>query len=1040
MKKLLLLLLAVLPLSVFGQTPIGGVVTDSHGAPLPGVNIQVKGTSRGVQSDFDGNFSIELTTGDVLLFSYVGFVVKEVTYASQQSLSVTMEEDTASLDEVVLTGYTKQSTRDIVSSVSVIQADDFIATSPVSLEQALQGQASGITVGAEGGPGGKAAVRIRGFGTVNDNDPLYIIDGTQSTADLNDINPADIKSIQILKDASAASIFGVRASNGVIVIETKKGSRNQKTTFSVDSYVGVDYIPRSAFPDLANPQQLANADWQAHFNTVRGDSDPSNDNTPPSNQQFGSGPTPVLPNYITPAGSQTADESQYREDNRITRANKSGTDWFDEFYNAAVVQNTNISMAGGSETSNYYWAVGLLDQQGVGLETNFNRYNTRLNSSHEINNRFRMGENFNFAYTEKVEAVNNQNEGGVVGQLYRIHPLIPVRDVAGNFAGTQSPGLGNGANPIAVAFNNRNNKDKRFRVLGNMFAELDIIDGLTMKTNLGLEYLHSDFSVFNPPSPQNEAAVFNNALTEFSSTFTRTIWTNALTYNKKIGAHDFNIFGGLEFQKANLESISATRTTLLFNEPENFIYLNLGTDGIANSGTGGKGALFSAFTKIDYKFDDKYIFGFTLRRDESSSFSESNRTDYFPAVSAGWRVSNEDFLSDSSAITDLKIIGSYGELGNERIPLRLANQYTSGLDFINYPNGNTSLATGYYLASRGNPDLKWETTKTLNFGFDVTFFNELNLKFDWYTADTEDMLINSPQDPAVFGDVNTIFKNIGVMNNTGIDLGVGYGHKTASGFNYDIQVNLSHYKNEVVELDPDKSNVFLAGSESFGQTISRTAAGEPLASFYGLVSEGLDENGRIKFKDVDGDGVFDQDKDRDFIGNPHPDFTYGINFSADYKSFDVSLLIQGSQGNDIYNFTKYFTETNVFPGQKSLDYINAWTPSNTGASVPALTTDSDVIGLESSVSSHFVEDGSYLRLKNIQFGYSLPDTFIESIKMDKLRIYIQAKNILTITGYEGLDPEISIQDFDGGSNSDIGIDRGAYPISRSLLLGLSASF
>ena len=1033
MKKLLSCIGVLFPIILFSQTTLTGTVSDANGISLPGVNISVQNTTRGTQTDFDGKYTIQVDQGETLVFSYVGFQLQEVSYNGQNTLNILLQEDASELATVVLTGYSKQSVRDIVSSVAVIKADDFIATAPLSVEQALQGQAAGVTVNAEGGPGGATAVRIRGFGSVNSNDPLYVIDGSQSSAQLNDINPADIESIQILKDAAAASIFGVRSANGVVVIETKKGRRNQESKLSVDAFTGFDFIPKNVFPELANPQQLADALWQASVNTIG--------NTP-THPQFGSGASPSLPNFITPSNTDSVDPASYSETNRITRANKEGTDWFNEFYDTGIIHNANLGLSGGSNTANYYWGIGMLDQEGVALASNFARYNTRINTEFEIGNRFRIGENFNFSYSERVELPNNQNEEGPIGQIYRIHPLIPVRDIAGNFAGTRSQGLGNGKNPVAIATRNQDNKDRRFRAIGNVFAELDIIEGLYARTNLSLEYNTGQFTNFSPPSPEDEAAVLNNSLSEATFENSRRIWTNTLNFDRVFGEHNITALAGTEFQEFISRNFSASRTDFLFNGPSNFRFLNLGRDGFANTGAGGAFSLYSLFGKVDYKYKDRYLFSATLRRDASSLFTQDNRLGVFPAFSAGWRISEESFLENSALFSEWKLKASYGIQGNDQIPARTSNLFGISIDFDGFPITNGDVTPGFSLSARGNPNLTWETTETINIGTDMLLLDKITLGFEWYRAITEDMLVEVPIDPTFAGNNNGQFQNVGRMRNTGFDLNLGYNNTWENGFTFDVALNLSRYSNEVVELNPTNPDAFIQGNAAINQNIfNRTQVGQPLASFYGLAFEGIDDNGRAVFRDIDGNGEFNSDGDRTFIGNPHPDFTYGLNVNAAYKNFDLAILIQGSQGNDIYNFTRYFTETPVFNGQKTLDYINAWTPTNRGSLIPALSNDPDIVGRESSVSSRFVEDGSYLRLKNIQLGFTVPQGFSKQFGMDKLRIYLQGKNLLTLTDYSGLDPEIGLQSFtDITANLNLGVDRGGYPISRTILFGVSASF
>ncbi|GGX33040.1 TonB-dependent receptor [Aquimarina muelleri] len=1011
------------------QNMLRGKVLTGLKEPLPGASIIIKGTNKGTQTDFDGNYELEVLEGDILVFSYVGFSPKEVKYSGQSMLNITLIEDTSELNEVIVTGYTKQNTRSITGSVSVVESKDIAATTPSSIEQALQGQASGVTVGVEGGPGGNAAVRIRGYGTINGNDPLYVIDGVQTGQGLSDLNPDDIASIQVLKDAAAASIYGIGAANGVIIITTKNGKKNNKVLFTYNAVTGVDFIPNSVFPKMATPQQLADAYWQAS----------ANDGIAISHPQYGSGATPILPDYILPQGvSGTVDESTYSyPDNRITRANKNGTDWFDEFFNSAFVQQHNIGVRGGSEFSKFYVGIGVLDQKGVAIETSFDRYNLRVNSEFDVKDNFRIGETLNVSYSEKIgisDPLNdndNQNNDSQLAALYRLHPMIPVYDIGGNYAGTaNTPGVGIGNNAVAIAHRNKNNVTETLRAIGSIYAELDITNDLLLKTVFTADLGSSKFSFFQPIDYENSSAKAVNQLRETSTDVINTNWYNILQYTKRVrDVHNIDIFIGTEFKRNNFETFYAQVSGFLLTTPD-ITFLNAGT-GASNVGSGqSKSSSFSVFGKADYAYDDKYLLSATLRRDESSKFEGGNQVGTFPAVSVGWRISGESFLQDSPIINNLLLKLSWGELGNDNIPaFRGVTAYGPSLSFNNY-NGQT----GYFLTNIGDPNLSWETTTTTNLGIAGTFFNNaININLDVYESVTKDMLLPTPVDPTVYGNtVNTIYRNLGQMTNRGLDLGVTYSNTPDHKFKYSIGVNVSHYNNNVDFLDKNNPspipNPVLGSQTSFETT--NTGRGNPISSFVGYTWQGIDQTtGRAI---ITGDA-------RDVIGNPHPDFTYGINFNADYKNFDMSFLFQGSQGNDVYNLTKFWTDFYNFEGGKSIDYIqNSWSSTNRNGSLPALTLRPD----EAVGSSYYIEDGSYLRLKNISFGYSLNEKITSKLKVGKIRFFVQGKNLLTFTKYSGLDPEINLTNYTNQqqANLEIGVDRGAYPVSRSLNLGLNVTF
>ncbi len=1011
---------------LFQEKIVTGTVVDKDGVPLPGVNVFLKNTNQGTTTDFDGKYSISTTDNAILVFSFLGFLTQEISVQGKAEINVILKEDVDQLDEVIVTGYSAQSTRDITGAISIVNSEELESVAPTSIEQALQGQAAGITVGNEGGPGGSAAVRIRGFGTVNGNDPLYIIDGTPTNSGLLDINPNDIESLQILKDASAAAIYGIRAGNGVIIITTKKGSANQKPKLNIDTWTGVSFVPNSVFPDIATPQQHADAVWRASIN---------NTGNTPSHPQFGNGPTPVLPNYIIPFGSDTAGDEPYSlENNRITLANKEGTDWLDELFNSAFVHNINMSASAGTENFKSYFSLNLLDQNGVALASDFYRITLRANTEFEISDKFKVGENVSLSYTERTSIDRNQSTDGTISAAIRMHPLIPVYDEGGNFAGSGAIGLGNADNPIARALRGKDNNDINTRMLGNFFGEYEIIQGLIFKSNLGFDLSSFNSSNFFPIAREGETVGVTNRLEERNITNNIYTWFNTLNYNNTFGKHSVEALAGTEYNFNSRNDFGASRTGFLFDEALNTRVLDLGTSNITNFGTAVKTSYFSIFGKVDYKFDDRYLLSFTLRRDGSSQFTEGNKYGTFPSGSIGWRISNENFMRDSKFITNLILKAGYGVIGsNASIPASdVADILSPNIEFDAYPFNGT-LNTGYALASRGNPELTWETTTTTNIGLSATLFNQLDIEVDIYNSLTEDLLVNDEGDPTVLGVTNIIRRNLGEVENKGFDINVRYSSSNKNKFTYGIGVNLSRYVNEVKFLDPDNLTKFLDGSTFRNHRPNRTIAGQPLAAFFVKRFLGKDENGRFIFEDIDGDGDTDRE-DRVFIGNPHPDFTFGINFNAAYENWDISMLWQGSYGNDIYNFNKYFLDFNTFPGSKSVDYVQE-------NGLPALTTSNTLIDNESDPSSFYLEDGSYIRMKNIQIGYSMPKDAIKSLGIDVMRLYIQGKNLLTITDYSGLDPEISLANF-GSTNRNLtlGVDGGAYPIDRQILIGVNVTF
>ena len=1024
---------------IFAQTTVTGTVSDADG-PLPGANVVVKGTTNGTTTDFDGKYQLDAVPQDgLLVFSFVGYATQEVNVNGQNEISVGMTEDANTLGEVVLTGYTTQNTRDITGSVSVVKEETLQELAPTSVEAALQGIVPGVVVGNEGGPGGASSVRIRGYGTVNDNDPLYIIDGSPSQNGLTDLNPADIRSMQVLKDAASASIYGNRAANGVIIISTKGGSYDRGVEVAFDATVGYDFISSNQYPTLANPQQQAEIDWARQIN----------DGVAPTHPQYGSGAVPILPDYITPAGYTGADIplDQYSSSNRLQKANKSGTDWFGEFFQPGLVQNYNMGIQGGDEKSKFYIGTGALVQEGTILYTSFNRYNLRANSEFKVGGRVRFGENFNVSYSEQREVQQNQSVEGGAGFLYRIQPIIPVYDESGYWGGTQSSGLGNGQNPVADQWRAKDNIQTEMRILGNVYAEVDIIEGLVFRTNMGLDYATGQFPQYFFVNSNDGEPVSSNSFSEQTFIFRSATWANTFNYETTFGKSSISALLGSEFQSRDFRQWGAGRTQYLI-ESVDYRYLDRGEQSITNQGSGAKDSYFSIFAKVDYSFDDRYLVSLTYRRDQTSAFTEENRTGHFPAASVGWRISSESFMDNAEIISDLKLKAGYGELGNASIPGgRTSSTFGSDLSFSNYAisGGNNSATAGYNQLTLGNPNLVWETSKTLNIGFDAAFQNNRwFIAFDWYDKTTEGMLLQqSGLDPTVFGNVGAPYANAGDMKNTGFDLELGFSDNLSDDILMTVTANVSQYKNEVISLG--EAGAPIPGNSARDQRPTLTAEGQPISSFFGYTFDGIFQTqaevdahatqdgaavGRFIVRDVSGDGKIDAE-DRGFIGSPHPDFTWGLNFRLEFRNWDFAFLFTGTQGNEVYNFTKWFTDFVAFPGAKSIDYWDSWRPDNTGAKLPQLTNAAPAH--EDEASNYYVEDGSYARLKNLTIGYN----FLDLKGINNLKLFLQFKNIFTITNYSGLDPEINLQNYDGDTaNQDIGVDRGAYPQAKSVMLGL----
>lgn len=1018
------------------QSTITGTVLDDSGQPLPGANVVEKGTTNGTQTDFDGNYSLNVSDGATLVFSYIGFKSTEVAVNGQSSVNATLAEDAAALDEVIVTGYSTQTRGDLTGSVGSVDVSEATKAPIVNAAEALQGRVSGVTITNNGSPGATPVVRIRGYGTGNSNDPLYIIDGVQTDdpSILNSINPADIAQMNVLKDGAAA-IYGARASNGVVIITTKGGGYNMNSArISVDMYTG--FSQATNVPDLLNTQQHG----EMIFQSIR------NDGGTPSHAQYGDGPTPVVPSQL-----QRAPVS-------ATVKPGGGTNWLDEIYRAAVTQNASITLENGNEQSKFLFSASYLNRQGIQIATGFKRGSVRLNSEFKVGDRIKIGEHANISF-------DNRNGGqSWFNFATRMSPLVPVFDDEGNYAGNYSndTGLSNPNNPVAEANRQADNYTKNLRVFGDIYATLDILDGLQFKTSIGGSLRAFNTRQFRALIPESSEPISTNTLTEADQDTYEWVWSNTLNYNKSFGDHNLNALVGIEAVNVTGKGKEISRTNYFFETPEYYLLSNGGGAANVAYAYDNASSLFSVFGSANYNFAGKYFLTATVRQDESSRFLGDNKSDIFPSFSGGWIVSNEGFWPENSTVSRLKFKGSWGQLGNQTLPVNNPTYNISALSqqYADYGfNGSGGVSQGAILESAGNPNLKWETSETTNFGIELGFFdNKLNLEAEYFMIETKD-LINP--DNALFSSTaiaaNAPYVNVGSIENKGIDATLSYADVTSSGFRYGIDMNFSAYKNEVTDL----ISAFQTGFGGFRTTgtVTRTQEGQPLSSFYGRIVEGIfateaevaaapdqgfatpaDGVGRFRYKDVTPDGVINDD-DRTFIGSPHPDFTYGFNLTMGYKGFDMSAFLQGSQGNEIFNNDKVYTDfPTFFNANRSTRVLDSWTPENLDASLPALSA--SITNNEGTSNSFFVEDGSYMRLKNLQIGYSFNEKVAGMMGMDSVRFYIQGTNLLTITGYDGVDPELQPRLNGNGSidNLTIGVSDNNYPLASIYSLGVNLKF
>lgn len=1061
----------------FQSVQVSGTITDENGAPLPGANVLVKGTTLGTTTDAAGKYTLNVPDANsVLVFSFIGYTSKEVAVNNQTQINVNLDPDIVSLSEVVVTGYGSQSKRDITGSVATIDSKLLLQAPSTNLGQALQGKVAGVTVGNENSPGGGVMVRIRGFGTINDNSPLYVIDGVPTKGDLNTLNLNDIESMQILKDASAASIYGSRAGNGVVIVTTKKGKPG-KSVITYDSYYGTQRPGKLL--EMLNTDEYAQLTWTSRINA----GNVSKDNGFPQHAQFGNAATPTIPDYIFPAGAMEGDPRVAQDANGkyvnysnnidgpnfnktqwlITKANKQGTNWLDEIFNPAPIQNHQIGASGGSENGRYGLSFNYFDQKGIMVNTNFKRYALRANTEFDINKRIRIGENFQVAYSERVGQPNgNSNESNPTSFAFRIQPIVPVYDVSGTqFAGTRGTDLDNSRNPVADLWRNKDNRQLNVRLFGNAFAEVDILEGLTAKTSIGVDYNLFNFRNYTIRDIESAEARGSNSLQTSNAYEWTWTWYNTLTYTKEFtGGHRINVLAGIEAIKDNFESFDATRTSFFTDDFDNR-YLSGGTGVQTNNGTGYQWLLASEFGKVNYALKDKYLLEGTIRRDRSSRFASEYAAAVFPAFSAGWVLSEEGFAANWKTWLDrAKLRAGWGQTGNQEIGNYNSKRiYTlaQATSFYDIGGTRTSAQPGYEISQFGNPAAKWETTTSTNVGVDANFLNgKIDLALDLWVRKTSDMLFPvSP--PLTAGVATNPFRNVGEMRNKGIDLALNYnGSAMSNQLTFSVGGNFSMYRNELVRSNGDPSSQYFGINDERIQNFVVSQQGYPISSFFGYIIDGIfqsDEEaqaapvnqlganqnkaGRFRFRDTNEDG-FINTKDLGIIGNPHPKFTYGINVNVNYKNFGLVLFGQGVNGNDIFNYVKYWTDFPTFAGNRSTRMLyDSWVPGKTDAVLPQLTSSDQVSILP---STYYIEKGTYFRMKNIQLIYNIPKAALSRLHLNTARVYVQTQNLFTITKYQGMDPEINLRSYTSGNDRQIGVDGGAYPTAKQFLVGVNLSF
>jgi TonB-linked SusC/RagA family outer membrane protein len=1017
--------------SALYQLSITGIVKDSDGTPLPGASVLEKGTTNGVITDFDGNFKIDIKNANaILIVSYLGFQQREVSAAGQTNISIMLDEDSSKLDEVIVTGYTSERKSDLTGAVSIIQLDETTNQPLASVNELVQGRSAGVDVLRSNAPGGNAAIRIRGFSTIRNNDPLYVVDGVPTTTGINLINPNDIESLQVLKDASSASIYGSRAANGVVVITTKKG-RNGKIDIAYDGYGGAMTVMQ--LPDLANASEYGNGLWQAF----------ENDGITPANDIYGSGSTPVIPAFLD-------------AENTIPSAD---TDWLDAVFNTALVTSHNLSFASGTEASNSFFSLNYFKQDGILKNTGFNRYTFRANTSFDLGDKITVGENFSLSFSNNTDVNTNTLLGSPVYSAFRMQSIVPIRNINGDFTGYP---LNDIQNPVGELFRNRNNDDKTLRAFGNIFAEIEVVDKLKFKTNYGLTLSNFSSTNFSPTFVEPNVQRVLASLTKGEQNLLEWTFTNTLNYaNTFRDKHKLDLLGGFESIESELETLSGFRQGFPGNDP-NFQILAAGDAGTQqNNNNKIESSLLSYFGKANYSYDDRYLGSFTIRRDGTSKLA-NNKWGTFSAASFGWRISNEDFFS-SETINNLKLRLGWGQNGNQDIP-----PYVTSSGFLSNPlnsnyaidGGQNSVFNGYILSRNSNADLTWETTEQYNIGLDLDLLNSrLSLTVDYFNKETDDLLLERNLSPISGGTNGSVWDNVGTMTNQGFELGLNYQNDFERNLRVNANFNLSVIRNELTSLNEGIDFVGIDASSlrnnNFDQEVSRTAVGQPIASFFGWVADGIFQNqaeinehavqstrtspGDIRFRDINNDNIID-DKDRQFIGSPHPDLNANLNLNFEYKNIDMTMFFRSSFGSDVYDLTRYYSDFyNLSSYNKHSRIANAWSSENTGSSIPRLSLNDPNNNIRPS--SYYVRDGSFVRLQSLQIGYNFNSKVIDAFSLSRLRLYVNLQNVFTITGYEGIDPEVGLQNYSSDNrNLDIGVDRAIYPPSRTYTLGLNIAF
>jgi len=983
---------------------ISGTVTDIDGLPLVGVTVIVKGTSIGAITDVNGTYKIQIPDdAQALMFSFVGMISKEVIIDNQSQIDVTLMPELISLEEVVVIGYGTMKKKDLTGAISTVSNEDINSLPVASLSDALQGRAAGLQVISSGVPGTDATFRIRGIGTINDNNPLFVIDGFPTSSGLNQINMNDIETIQVLKDASAAAIYGSRGANGVVIITTKRGSSGHNRidfnyNYGVQNATSiVDVLDASEFAALHN-EMMQNTGLETN------------------------------PAYSNP--------------DSLTE----NTDWLGEYFNPATMNNVSLSYSGGNNEAKFYISGNIFDQKGIVMETGFKRYALKFNLDTQVLKKVKFGNSLSLSHDYKYSG-----DYSIKNAMLAL-PTQAIYNEDGTYAGPEERPSWDGdiTNPIGKA-KVTDKTTKGYNILGSIYSEIELLNDLKFKTTLGLQANFWDDRTWAPkynwePSPQELSYLFQQLNKSINWN-----WDNTLTYSQIINdIHQVTIMGGTSAQENRYEFISGSVKEFaseLTQQMSNGIS-QMNVDGNAN-----EWALLSFMGRVNYGYDDKYLITATIRRDGSSRFGSENKWGTFPSASVAWRISKENFFSQVDLINDLKLRAGYGVTGNQNIG---NYSFASALSTVVY-NFNNKIVSAVVPTEMPNPYVQWESQIQSNIGLDATLLGQrISISIDGYIKNTENMLV--PMSVPVstgYSDVFVPFINAGKIQNKGIELTLSSNNLTGN-FSWNTDFNFSYNKNVVKSLND--SVPMPVGTIDFNYTLARIAEGHPVNEFYGFITDGIfqtDEEvekhaqqvpgldpfnrtsaGDIRFMDLNSDGIIDDD-DRTYIGNPNPKFIFALNNTFSYKGFDLNIFIQGVAGNKIFNANRIWNEGMAVAVNQSSEVLERWTGPNTSNIMPRAIFNDPNGNIR--VSDRYIEDGSYLRIKNICFGYNFPKNWIQKIRIQAFRIYVSGSNLYTFTKYTGFDPEVLNPDV-GDNMPDNGIDNNIYPVTRTMSMGINLSF